>query len=903
MMSELSASDFASQLSSSQLETLSVLLDQYLMQVEQGVEPNLTQLCNEHPDLSKAIRHYVQSLKILRHAVGDADLFAAHDRTQIEAPIQQIGDYKIVREIGRGGMGVVYEALQVSLGRRVALKLLPFAAVLDQRQIARFQNEAQAAAQLHHPHIVPVYSIGSDRGTYFYSMQFIDGQSLEHVIAGLQSGCDSWTPPSPVTNSPAAVSCDRNGTTIDVDLDSFNVSIGDAPQSTESIKRMATHISARSRNHVRRIAELGIQAADAIHYAHEHGIVHRDIKPSNLLIDRGGKLWIADFGLAQCVGLGSLTRSGDVVGTLRYMSPEQAAGKTHWIDNRTDIYSLGLTLYELLTLRPAVDGNDRLCMLRQIEHEQPTAPRRHNPSIPVDLENIILKAISKDREDRYFTAGELARDLQRWLDGKSTLARRPSAVDRTARWVSKNARVVAVGFALLLILFTITAVTASMFRDKNSEVQNANRLAMKHLDDANEVVEHFGAQLLAKLEWLPGTEELQQEVAENAIHYWNAFAKYASHDPNQRIEVGRALLRLAKLYDMRGANKDAIETYRRSAEFFHATGAQAGDGIELIDEDFSWRNNLACVLMRVGRLDEAADSFRECLQLVDRSSYKDSSQEDKRSLRQALLHLNLGHLHRERGESRLASTEFERAWSTLRRVSGRESGGNIGLAVDLQQMLVTALLQVASDDVQDRDSTMGMLSMALSLAQANAKTNIDSIASQHEVCVCQLALGACLSSREEVNQAKVWFEQAASGLNRLAVRCPSNVRLRSDEASALNNIGQSELNLGNTLAATQAFASSRKILEVLVSSTTDYSIRSNLGGILNNQAIAEESQGNIEAAEKLLLKAVDNQRLALQVAPDCNRCKVFLTQHESHLLRVSSKLRSNPKESLPTNHQ
>jgi eukaryotic-like serine/threonine-protein kinase len=902
MKAELAASDFASQLSPSEQERLAEILDQYLTSVEQGGEPNLTQLCVEHVDLAPAIRHYVQSLKILKVAVGTDNSRTTRHREQSHATDKQIGDYKILREIGRGGMGVVYEAHQVSLGRRVALKLLPFAAVLDPRQIARFQNEAQAAAQLHHPNIVPVYAIGSDRGTYFYSMQFIDGHSLEHVIAGLQSGCDSWTPASQVAIHPDAISCDRNGTTIDGEFVMLNASLSDASRNpecrsssigvstTEASGRISTHVSVRTRNHVRRIAELGEQAAHAIHYAHQHGIVHRDIKPSNLLIDRDGKLWVADFGLAQCAGLGSLTRSGDVLGTLRYMSPEQAAGKTHWIDNRTDIYSLGLTLYELLTLSPAIVGNDRMAMMRQIENDQPIVPSRLNPSVPVDLENIILKAISKEREDRYATAGELAADLQRWIDGKPTLARRPSAVDRLTRWVAKHARMVTVGVAVLLILFASVSVTASLFRAKNRSIEAANGLAMQHLKEANQVVDRFGAQLLTKLEWLPGTEELQQEIAQNSIDYLSAFAEYASNDPNQRTAVGLALLKLAKLQELRGADLDAISTYRRASNSLHASESHNSDAAELSDEIFTCSNNLACILTRIGRLEEAGNGFSACLQLVDRSLPKNDEQDSKRSLRQALLRLNLGHLYRERGEFRNAAREFETAWGQLRKVSSRDMQTRSGFETDLRPMLVTALLQVASDSSQDHESDIRMLNVALGLAQENATANIDSIAAQHSLSVCQLALGAAMSRKNEVQQAKGWFKKAAIGLHRLATKCPSSVRLLCDEASALNNLGQTELEMGSTLAAMEAFSSSRKILNELATITSDYVIRSNLGGILHNQAIVEENNGNVEAARDLLLQAIEHQKLALQAAPDCKRCQKFMKEHTSLLSQVANKI-------------
>ncbi len=873
MKADATISDFASQLSLEQQEQLAVILDGYLVQCEQGSEPNLTLLCEQNLELAPAIRHYVPSLRFLKGAANDAQARSKQSKQPFATPTKQIGDYRIVREIGRGGMGVVYEAHQISLERRVALKLLPFAAVLDQRQIARFQNEAQAAAQLHHPHIVPVYAIGNDRGTYFYSMQYIDGQSLEQAISGLKSGVDAWSGECQIVDRSNSFSYDKNGTTIEAALvlgEAYTSLADETPTKTNGT--IATHVSIRTRNHVKRIAELGVQAADALHYAHQHGIVHRDIKPSNLLIDKEGKLWVADFGLAQCSSLGSLTRSGDVVGTLRYMSPEQAAGRTHWVDNRTDIYSLGLTLYELLTLYPAVKGNDRLAMLRQIENEQPPAPRRINRSVPIDLENIIFKAISKEREDRYATAGDFAADLQRWLDGKSPLARRPSFMDRSARWISKNARKVVVGLLILCVLFTVAFITASLFQAKNRDIQFANRLAMQHLQVANNVVDRFGAQMLTRLEWIPGTEELQREVAQNSIDYLTSFVEYASHNSNQRLEVGRSWLKLAKLHELRGANADAIDAYRRSLTFLD----------EASDEQFTCLNNLGCVLMRIGNFDEAAGWFKKSLHRIEQDHPADISNESSQLCRRALLRLNLGHVYRERGENHSAEVEFESALNALRSTTDGPS--------HLQRLLVTALLQVAANGLRDEVLTMETLAKALDLSESNAKSHSDEFADLHDACVCQLALGSCCARYENAEQAKVWFEKAATGLHRMSAKCPTNARLLSDEASALNNLGQIELETGQTRSALKAFDSSRKILERLTASTSDYSIRSNLGGVLNNQAIAQENLGNIEAAKQLLVSAVEMQRLALQSAPECKRCQAFLLEHEAHLLRVSNKV-------------
>jgi len=309
----------------------------------------------------------------------------------------QLGDFRIVREIGRGGMGVVYEAQQVSLKRRVALKVLPFAAVLDPRQLQRFQNEAQTAACLHHTNIVPVHAVGSERGVHFYAMQYIDGLSLAQVIEDLrlqllpksaqsralrpgQPATQAWQ--APVPQSP----------------------IGNRqPASTPTlpVAALSTQRSISTREFFQSVARLGIAAAEGLDHAHQQGILHRDIKPANLLLDVRGNLWITDFGLARFQSETRLSMTGDLIGTLRYMSPEQALAKRVVVDHRTDIYSLGVTLYELLTLEPAYSGSDRQELLRQIAFEEPRSLRRLNKSIPAALEMIVLKAMEKNAAERY----------------------------------------------------------------------------------------------------------------------------------------------------------------------------------------------------------------------------------------------------------------------------------------------------------------------------------------------------------------------------------------------------------------------------------------------------------------------------------------------------------------------
>jgi serine/threonine protein kinase/tetratricopeptide (TPR) repeat protein len=373
-------------------------------------------------------------------------------------------------------MGIVYEAEQLSLHRRVALKVLPFAGTLDPRQLQRFQNEAQAAACLHHTNIVPVYFVGCERGVHFYAMQFIDGQTLAELIRQLRQPA-----------GPAPVSARLERTTAYAAAGGMAgpgaATEGDARQPT-----LAAAASAQGRDYFRRVAELGMQAAEALDHAHQAGIVHRDVKPANLLLDGRGNLWVTDFGLAHVQhSEASLTMTGDLVGTLRYMSPEQALAQRVVVDHRTDIYSLGVTLYELLTLQAAFAGSDRQELLRQIAFEEPRAPRRIVKAIPAELETVVLKAMAKNPADRYGTAQELADDLRRFLDDKPIRARRPSVGQWLRRWSRRHQALVRSTAAVVLLaaigLAVSTVLIAKAYRKEAEKAAEADAVVKFLVDD------------------------------------------------------------------------------------------------------------------------------------------------------------------------------------------------------------------------------------------------------------------------------------------------------------------------------------------------------------------------------------------------------------------------------------
>jgi tetratricopeptide (TPR) repeat protein len=398
------------------------ILDAYLRALEEGHAPPREELLAQHPQCAAELAAALDGLEFIHLASREIPRGVKEGDALAER--QLLGDFRLVREVGRGGMAVVYEAEQVSLGRRVALKVLPFAAVLDPKQLQRFKNEALSAAHLRHPHIVPVYSVGCERGVHYYAMQLIEGQSLATVIREMRGEA-----PAPATASKTPIT---------------------------------SHGSNREPGYVRMAVALGMQAAEALDHAHQLGIVHRDIKPGNLLVDGLGELWITDFGLARSMRDGDLTMTGELLGTYRYMSPEQALAKRVAMDHRTDVYSLGATLYELLTLEPAFPGDDPHLVMRDIAEKEPVAPRRLNPALPVDLETIVLKAMSKDATGRYATAQEMAEDLGRYLADQPIHARRPSLAAHASKWARRHRGFVTAAFVLLLL--GVVALVADKFR-------------------------------------------------------------------------------------------------------------------------------------------------------------------------------------------------------------------------------------------------------------------------------------------------------------------------------------------------------------------------------------------------------------------------------------------------------
>ncbi len=540
---------------------LAGLADEFMARLKRGEPPPLEEYTARYPALAREIAELLSTLQ----AVGAAQAEAGPGAGGVEPGLENrtLGDFRIIREIGRGGMGTVYEAEQLSLGRRVALKVLPLAGLLDPRLLRRFKNEAQAAAQLHHNHIVPVHAVGCDRGVHYYAMAYIEGASLAEVIAELRrSEPGTAGAPAGEPRSTSRLACQLTA---------------GPPAATSGAANGAVsgkHSGTRRREFFRSVARLGLEAAEALGHAHQAGVIHRDIKPSNLMLDQRGQLWVTDFGLAHYRSgqTGTLTLPGDFLGTVRYMSPEQAGGQAVLLDQRTDLYSLGATLYELICLRAAFGSADRQEVLRQIAEREPPPPRRWNPAVPVDLETIVLKAMAKEPGGRYGSAGELAVDLRRFLAGEPIQARRPGPGPRVWRWTQRHWAAAGVGAGVLLLVSVGSGLSAwRIARERTAVVaQRDAAVSEQERADANYqlAVRMLEGAVLEVLEQrLPRQGRLEardQQLLAEALAFYEGFLKQNRDLAGVRQDVGAAYQRVGKIRQGLGQMPEAEEAYRQS---------------------------------------------------------------------------------------------------------------------------------------------------------------------------------------------------------------------------------------------------------------------------------------------------------------------------------------------------
>ncbi len=513
--------------------TIDQIAESFAARLERGERPSIEEYKQKYPEYAERIEAVFPALVMLENVeskVPDRNLAVDDSIPQV------LGEYEIIQEVGRGGMGIVFEAKHSTMRRRVALKVLPKSSAKKPSYLTRFLTEARSAGQLHHTNIVPVFEVGEADGLHYYAMQFIHGENLDRVIEDIirlrkqsgnfNSGNRRGSTPGNLTSGPqmnqtdvhkthgglsesiahelvvgqcsnrtagkpdihartAAYSTAGDTSQTDKITDAADVVIRSSDNSSARLsdsvfgsKNSSTMIRTRSIYH-QRVAAVGVQVAEALDHAHNHGVLHRDVKPANLILDTDGTVWVTDFGLAK-FEMEDLTQTGDIIGTLRYMAPERFAGKA---DRRSDIYSLGLTLYELCTLRCAFD-NDRAKLIKEVADRSIIAPRKIDESIPPDLETIVLKAIELQPERRYQTGKELAEDLQLFLADRPIKARRASLTERGWRICRRNPMLATMTACIvgLLVLLALGSLQFAIFSARKTMAEvKIRKESQRHL--------------------------------------------------------------------------------------------------------------------------------------------------------------------------------------------------------------------------------------------------------------------------------------------------------------------------------------------------------------------------------------------------------------------------------------
>ncbi len=586
---------------SSGRDPLDLLIEQFLELYRSGEPVTVLVFAEQHPDYQEQLLELLPTLLALEDVKRDrASSGTGHVRVSLPK-LDRLGDFRIEGELGRGGMGVVFVAVQESLDRRVALKVVPQASLLIGNQLERFRREAQIAARLHHSNIVPVYGSGESDGYHWYAMQHLDGQSL-----------DQWR-----------------------------------QQQSELVPEGA----GAWRNRARFVARMGTAAASALHYAHSLGTLHRDIKPGNFLLDRDDHLWVTDFGLAKALEAEGLTHSGDLLGTLQYMAPEQFAGI---YDVRSEVYALGVTLYEMLTLTPAFRGRHRSELMELVKSQRIELLSRVCPDVPLDLATIVGKAMAREPRDRYATAEALEQDLQAFLEDRPIQARPLSALATTWRWCRRNrgAAGLAASTAAGVLLAAITGwVAYGVEVDALERVTNSQRETKVALEQVKKsAVQAKQAKAFAESSLRLNIVTLE-EVFDALVGRDPALSLDEDPDTGEQTVVVHSplterdvvlLRKMMAVYDQFASENETIQSLRyETARSYRRVGAihqRLGEPDSLAEADIAFKKalsgfagitdrdvsrDLATLYSDIGKLRlrqyepiEAKQSFRKALELL-----------------------------------------------------------------------------------------------------------------------------------------------------------------------------------------------------------------------------------------------------------------------------------------------
>jgi len=743
------------------------------------------------------------------------------------AQIRYLGDYELTEVLGRGGMGVVYKARQVSLNRTVAVKMILSGEYASEEGIRRFQAEAEAAASLEHPGIVPIYEIGRHQQRHYFSMQFVEGQSLDAVVRE-----------QPLTS--------------------------------------------------RKAGEYLHAIAKAMAYAHEQGVLHRDLKPGNILIDADDQPHVTDFGLAKRVDSDSeVTATGQVLGTPSYMPPEQALGEHKKIGPASDVYSLGALLYAVLTGRPPFQADSAASTLMQVIEQETVEPRTLNPSIDRDLETICLKCLQKDVPERYDNAGELAEELGRYLRGEPIHARPISAPQRFARWCKRKPLIAGLGAAIVLLLVSGTAIStyfavkssqnATYFRNerdradiKTEEANDALAQQKLALEETEATIDQYvetitNAELLREPRFQPLLKEL---LSDARAHYENFISRHGQGaDKAQREKSAEAVTEIGKLHQQGGSKQEALAAFQQSLPLWRSLADDYPNQVKFARNLAHSYGYIAVLKSDLGEMDASAAANQQGTSLLEALVKKDPQNQKTRELLAGFY----AALAKEKSAKGDLKEAFALASTRLQMLEALQAESP--MSDEYLYFLVIGL-----QDIGDLRRLSGDLSAAkldydraIQIAAPLVERNPDREKWDYEYALATLykTQGIIHTNASEPKQALVWYEKAREILERLATNHPNSTDLQSRYAQIRHDAALSYMNTGDTNGAEEEFKAAIAIHQQLVDDNP---------GVLNYEdSVAEDHydlafvyqrRGERELAVEAFRTAVDLWRLRHETFPD-----------------------------------
>jgi serine/threonine protein kinase len=765
--------------------------------------------------------------------------------------VRYFGDYELQKELGRGGMGVVYQAKQVSLNRSVALKMIKAGVLADDAELRRFQNEAEAVALLDHPGIVPVYEVGEHQGQRYFSMKLVEGENLGERLATFQ----------------------------------------DKPKAA---------------------ATLLAETAEAVHHAHMRGILHRDLKPANILVDAEGRPHVTDFGLAKRVEADvEMTASGAILGTPSYMSPEQAAGRRGTITTATDIYGLGAILYAALTGKAPFGGDSLADTLQAVKERSPEAPRNLNASVPRGLETICLKCLEKDPRRRYASAQAMADDLRCWLDSRPITARRVGSAERAWLWCKRKPAVAALSAAVVLALiggttavFAVQLRANANLRAANTSLELSNKALKKERErveirerQAVEAMRRFGDSIANEpvLKNSPALKDLRRRLLGEPIAFFRDLRSQLQADAGTRPESLRALAsaayQLGHLSQTIGDRDDASKSINEAQALLERLVREhpSEEAYQRILANTLY--GLAVVQFSKGLPREAHASLERAAGIYTDLIRQNPPEQDYRAeYRRGLArcHLLLGFADHQAGRPlpalellRKARGEFEQLLPLSKLPSELRSemvmcDNNAGAVEEALGRFADALvdyrkgLNVADRLVQDNPS---VAEYRLTLAQLHGN------------------IGKILSVTGKPVEAEAATEKAREYYESLAVEFPSTTEYQYGFGSAHVSLGGLAAKTGRMNEAEARLSKARQIFERLATEHPESpNFASELGAVLHNLGEMQYHNKHYAQARDLLLQAMASQRKALASVPTNPRYRECADAHLEILGRTAAAL-------------